>query len=94
MYGDGDDALRAEEPALAMAAAFCALLLVLLDFFSLRPLPLASPPLFWRADDDDDDADAALLAAADMAPRPPGNAAANSAGCGNADKPDACKRVK
>lgn len=100
LYDEGEDEVpvfKFNPPLLLLfnALLLCPLLLLLLvvplplllDFFSLRPFPLESP-LFCRELLDDDEP--ALLAAAAVIPaRPPGNAAAKSAGCGNADNPDA-----
>lgn len=98
LYDDGDDV---DVPAfkfipllllLLIELLLCPVLLLLLfDFFSLRPLPFESP-LFCRELLDDDDP--ALFVAPAIPAKPPGNAAAKSAGCGNADRPDACSRVK
>lgn len=94
LYDDGDDDVPVfifKPLLLFIAVLLCPLLLLLLlDFFSFRPFPLDSP-LFCRELVDDDEP-VALFVAAPIPANPPGNA--KSAGCGNADKPDACNRLK
>lgn len=99
LYDDGDDDVPAFKFNALLLLLFielllCPLLLLLLllfDFFSLRPFVFESP-LFCRELFDDDVP--ALFVVAPIPGKPPGNAAAKSAGCGKADRPDACNRLK
>lgn len=106
LYDVGDDVgniaddMFIDAELLPPVALLCVLpppaLLLFDDFFSLRDLPLDSPPPPLCRELADDDCDGVIGLPPLLTPpipSPPGNAAARS-GCGNPGRPDACRRVK